>query len=170
MNASCEFAIISSEKLQLIITPSALFSKFKSPIPFYLRHFFHTRTHKLLSWEEEEKTTCALTYFFFKMYLGPSLFGEFVSIYQQVIDIVGWEAVGAGVHLIKHGEQLRELKGSSKQVSGRPGRHVLKGTFQNTLGQQSYFKESYHPESHNKNYYKIIQLYNIMKISRKNNL
>lgn len=83
-------------------------SKLKSPIPSKHLHFFCTYTQTFR--EEEEKTTCALTYFFSKMYLGPGLLSESVSIHKQVVDIVGWKAVGAGVHLIKPGEQQRELR------------------------------------------------------------
>ena len=68
---------------------------------------------------KKRKTICALTYFLFKMYLGPAFLGEFVSTYKQMVDIVGREAVGACILLIKLGQQQWELKASSKQGGGR---------------------------------------------------
>lgn len=53
---------------------------------------------------------CALTYLFFKMYLGPGVLGEPVPVYEQVVDVVGREAVGAGVQLVKPGQQPWELE------------------------------------------------------------
>lgn len=53
------------------------------------------------------------------MYLGPAFLGEFVSTYKQMVDIVGREAVGACILLIKLGQQQWELKASSKQGGGR---------------------------------------------------
>lgn len=44
------------------------------------------------------------------MYLGPGVLGEFVPIYEQVVDVMGWEAVGAGVGLVEVGNQVCELK------------------------------------------------------------
>lgn len=43
------------------------------------------------------------------MYLWPGVLGESVPAYEQVVDVVGGEAVGAGVGFIEPGEQLREL-------------------------------------------------------------
>ena len=53
------------------------------------------------------------------MYLGPGILSEFVSIYKQVVDVVGWEAVGARILLIKPGKQQRKLKADSKQGGGK---------------------------------------------------
>lgn len=122
------FSTTSSGKLTRDQSDQLPPSEFNSLIPFYLLHLFHTHTYKSLCWEKEEKMICALTYFFFKMYVGPSLLCEFVTVHKQVVDIVGWEAVRAGVYLIKFGQQEWELKGGLKHLRGRAGRYVLKWT------------------------------------------
>ena len=71
-----------------------------------------------------------MTYFFFKIYLGPGLLGESVSIHQQVVDIVGGEAVGAGIHLVKPGQQQRELK---RRFQTDEAGMLGKGMLQNTV-------------------------------------
>lgn len=77
------------------------------------------------------------------MYLGPALLGEFVSTYKQMVDIVGREAVGACILLIKLGQQQWELKASLKNREEAG----FKMRISEQLRSRSYFKESYHPEN-----------------------
>lgn len=106
MTTSSKFSIISSHKLtrahKLTGSHSASLNP-QFPLISYIS-FTHIQTNIYFE-RKKRKTICALTYFLFKMYLGPALLSEFVSTYKQMVDIVGREAVGACILLIKPGQQ-----------------------------------------------------------------
>lgn len=141
VNASSAFSIISQETgfHSANLNHQHTFS-------FYISY---THTHTPLYFERK-KTICTLTYFFFKMYLGPGLLGEFVPTYKQVVDIVGWKAVGAGVHLLKLGKQLWQMKRKFKTGKRQARQACFKMHISEPLRSTVLCKEAHHREFHNK--------------------